>query len=333
MKLNCDITPRKGHITIGLSRACDVVWDTAHGFPYDDSSVETVRLAHLPDDAIFLLSDAWRVLRPGGILAIDAPVGPSWDPDTLLRFCLDDRRAVHSIRAKFRVERLEDHQGSGEHRVRAWLTAEKGRRHHKDLLSRVAGPILYVRSSDEGIGSPKGVLGIRHGVCGDGCLQLHVTGLTHDGKESLRKRAKELRRAARKGLDALGKLGLGRFGSHFDFRLLQDGRSGWQGGEVRRGIGVWSLAEPSPVLFKAVETRHPGPVILVGQREWMDRGREPWIAGGSLLVLIASFRWVAESVQGAEAHDLTVRGAKDATINGVWRFRYLDGWTLRVTKD
>ena len=320
-----------------------MVWDVAHGFPYGDSSVEMVRLSRLPDadGAAFLLSDAWRVLRPGGMLVVDAAVGSTWDPDTLLRFCLDDRRVLHSIRAKFRVERLEDHQEGDGHRVRAWLTAEKGKRHHEDLMAHVRNSILYVRMSGEGAGSPKGVLGIRHGVCGDGCLQLHVTGLTPDGEGLLAGRSKGIRRAARKGVRALRGLGLGRFGSHFDFRLLQDSRTGWQGGEIRCGgsaVESWEPGEPSPVRFKAVETGHPGPIIFVGEREWMARGREPQVIDGSMLVLIDTFRWVAESVQRPEAHDITVRGAKDSTLNGVWRFRHRrtdagGGWTLQITKS
>ncbi len=67
-----------GWITIDVSRECDLYWDLRFGIPFADGTVDKVYSSHLFEhlsyqDGLALLTDAVRVLKPGGSFSIVVP--------------------------------------------------------------------------------------------------------------------------------------------------------------------------------------------------------------------------------------------------------------------
>ena len=62
---------QNGWLTLDLSDACDINWDLSQPLPFPDNSVSRLYpshvLEHFPTKISFrLLSDCYRVLKPGG---------------------------------------------------------------------------------------------------------------------------------------------------------------------------------------------------------------------------------------------------------------------------
>jgi predicted SAM-dependent methyltransferase len=101
--------PNHVNIDIRISTATDVVRDVLRGLPYADSTVDTIRsenfLEHLPQsEAIWIMNEMWRVLRPGGIAYHQIPMAGTtvdyqdpthlsrWHPETFTYFELHHAR-------------------------------------------------------------------------------------------------------------------------------------------------------------------------------------------------------------------------------------------------
>ncbi len=82
--LGCGVNKPEGFI--GVDRrdlpGVDVVHDLSLGIPFDDDSVEALRgrdfFEHMPD-TIAIFNECWRVLKPGGELALEVPRFPHVD--------------------------------------------------------------------------------------------------------------------------------------------------------------------------------------------------------------------------------------------------------------
>ena len=77
LNLGCSTDLRGGEWTnVDIAQPCDVVADLAQPWPWEDSSVDEIYAAdifeHLPN-RIHTMNQAWRVLRPGGILTMECP--------------------------------------------------------------------------------------------------------------------------------------------------------------------------------------------------------------------------------------------------------------------
>jgi predicted SAM-dependent methyltransferase len=89
-------------VNVDIAPPCDVVADLSARWPWDDSSVETIKawdiFEHLPDK-MHTMNEAWRVLVPGGTLDLFIPTTDGrgafqdpthvsfWTPNDLFYFC------------------------------------------------------------------------------------------------------------------------------------------------------------------------------------------------------------------------------------------------------
>ena len=69
---------RPGWLTLDISDGCDLFWDLRNGIPFPDASVETVYSSHLLEHMPYpagqvVLAEAFRVLKPGGLVSICVP--------------------------------------------------------------------------------------------------------------------------------------------------------------------------------------------------------------------------------------------------------------------
>jgi SAM-dependent methyltransferase len=78
MKLNLGCSDRilKGYVNVDLCEPADEIVDLRMPWPWEDNSVEFIMaydiIEHLPDP-IHTMNEAWRVLKEGGIMAIEVP--------------------------------------------------------------------------------------------------------------------------------------------------------------------------------------------------------------------------------------------------------------------
>ena len=87
VNLGCGYRPMKGWVNVDRARGPEVqvVWNLAERLPFPDSTCSAIFSEHViehlsKDDAVRLLSECYRVLRPGGVLRISTP-----DAETYLR--------------------------------------------------------------------------------------------------------------------------------------------------------------------------------------------------------------------------------------------------------
>jgi predicted SAM-dependent methyltransferase len=69
---------QNGWLTLDLSDVCDIYWDLSQPLPFPDGSVSRLYSSHVLEhfsykDLVRLLSDCYRVLKPGGILDACVP--------------------------------------------------------------------------------------------------------------------------------------------------------------------------------------------------------------------------------------------------------------------
>lgn len=67
-----------GWITIDTVNGCDLYWDLREGIPFEDNTVSAIYSSHLFEhldyaDGQVLLSECFRVLKPGGSFSIAVP--------------------------------------------------------------------------------------------------------------------------------------------------------------------------------------------------------------------------------------------------------------------
>lgn len=87
INLGCGIYPEAGFVNVDVDPSVhpDIVRDVTRGLPFGDASVALVRAHHFlehldPDDFLFVISECWRVLVPGGLLDVLVPLGITDDP-------------------------------------------------------------------------------------------------------------------------------------------------------------------------------------------------------------------------------------------------------------
>lgn len=122
MKLNLGSGDTKldGFINVDLDQTkdVDVVADLSQDWPFDDDSVDEIVakdiFEHLPDQ-IHTMNEAFRVLKPGGILHVYVPTTDSlaafadpthksfWNENTFLYFSVDAEVGYSQIVAKFKI--------------------------------------------------------------------------------------------------------------------------------------------------------------------------------------------------------------------------------------
>lgn len=99
LNLGCGNRPKPGAVNVDAAAGphVDLVLDVDdHLWPWPDGTVDEIHAVHLFEhvaDPIGFMCDAWRVLRPGGLLHIEVPHWQSrnafTDP-THRRFCTED---------------------------------------------------------------------------------------------------------------------------------------------------------------------------------------------------------------------------------------------------
>ena len=125
MKLNLGSGFRKqlGYINIDNRQECfpDLIFDLTKGLPYPDNSCSEIRaydfLEHLtPDQALFMIDEVYRVLRPNGKFESFTPSTTGngafmdlhhrsfWNRASWMYFCNDEYRKLYGTKAKFRGE-------------------------------------------------------------------------------------------------------------------------------------------------------------------------------------------------------------------------------------
>lgn len=87
INLGCGIYPLAGFVNIDGDPSVhpDIVRDLSRGLPFSDNVAEEVMASHVlehlsPDDFLFVLSEIYRVLVPGGLAHILVPLGVTADP-------------------------------------------------------------------------------------------------------------------------------------------------------------------------------------------------------------------------------------------------------------
>ena len=103
----------------------DLVCDITTGLPYGDNSIDGARafdfLEHIPQDkVIYVITEIWRVLKPGGIFESftpDAEFGQGffqdpthrspWVENSWLYYSDESYRDLYGIEANFKIERTK----------------------------------------------------------------------------------------------------------------------------------------------------------------------------------------------------------------------------------
>jgi predicted SAM-dependent methyltransferase len=99
VNLGCGYRPMKGWVNVDRARGPEVqvVWDLSKGLPFPDSSCAAVFSEHFIEhitkpDAARLLSECYRILKPGGVLRVSTP-----DAELFLRsYAGDQEFLAHS---------------------------------------------------------------------------------------------------------------------------------------------------------------------------------------------------------------------------------------------
>ena len=147
MKLNLGVGKNRleGYVGLDIRPEVnpDVLCDILQGLPYDDSSVEEVValdfLEHIPiQSTIFVITEIWRVLEPGGIFKSSTPdaehgqgswIDPThvnpWVEGRWLYFSNPACREVYDIEANFEIIKITRR-----------LTDVANRVYHLDVLAR-----------------------------------------------------------------------------------------------------------------------------------------------------------------------------------------------------
>jgi len=119
--------PQKDYINIDIQERVnpDLVCDVTKGLPYEDNSVDEVRafdfLEHIePDKVISVITEIWRVLKPGGkfqSFTPDAEFGQGfyqdpthrnpWTENSWLYYSEEGYRNLYGIEANFKIEKIE----------------------------------------------------------------------------------------------------------------------------------------------------------------------------------------------------------------------------------
>jgi len=127
LKLDLGCGDRKPPGYIGIDKkpgpGVDIVWDLERGIPFPDNKFDVVRawhfLEHMPDP-IFIMDEAWRVLKPSGVLELEVPATPGdgafanpthksyWNRLSFQFYSDDTLRQSCGVRAKFSIEELEE---------------------------------------------------------------------------------------------------------------------------------------------------------------------------------------------------------------------------------
>ncbi|RKY33210.1 MAG: hypothetical protein DRP74_00730 [Candidatus Omnitrophota bacterium] len=124
LNLGCGDNKLPGFVNIDITGHPDLYWDLEHGIPFPNDSVDYVlakhSLEHLSNH-FFIMSEIWRVLKPGGIFEFEFPStkgqgafgNPThkslWNAVTIQFFCEDNLRKSHFIYPKFEIEKLEEY--------------------------------------------------------------------------------------------------------------------------------------------------------------------------------------------------------------------------------
>jgi predicted SAM-dependent methyltransferase len=79
--------PLPGYVNIDADPSVnpDIVRDITRGLPFADDSVDEVRAWHVlehlaPDDLLFVVSESYRILKPGRMFDVQVPLGVTDDP-------------------------------------------------------------------------------------------------------------------------------------------------------------------------------------------------------------------------------------------------------------
>lgn len=127
INLGCGYNHIEGYINIDNREETkpDMVADILEGLPFDDNSVDEVRahdfLEHIPiGTAISVITEIWRVLKPGGIFdsltpstdgrgAFQDPNHLSfWNRNSWLYYSNKEHRDLYGIKADFTITDIED---------------------------------------------------------------------------------------------------------------------------------------------------------------------------------------------------------------------------------
>lgn len=92
LNLGCSDRHERGYVNVDVCEPADVIADLRKAWPWDDNSVDEIRawdiFEHLPDK-IHTLNEAYRVLKPRGILEMVVPTTDgrgAWQDPTHVSF-------------------------------------------------------------------------------------------------------------------------------------------------------------------------------------------------------------------------------------------------------
>ena len=124
LNLGCGKSKEAGYINIDIRESVnpDLIIDITKGFPFEDNSVDEIRafdvLEHIPIlSTTFVMEEAWRVLKPGGMFVTftpDAEYGQGafmdpthinfWTEGRFAYYCHPVYREYYGTKANFEVE-------------------------------------------------------------------------------------------------------------------------------------------------------------------------------------------------------------------------------------
>lgn len=153
LNLGCGLDHKPGYLNVDQVEPADLIVDLAGHWPFDDSSVDEI-FAHGVFQClkkIHAMNEAWRVLKPGGILNLAVPcihrIGGNVNPAAFANpahvsyWTLEDCGYYPEERGRLEIARGIEAQ----FRVRSWSLGEDVSMRTRRLGNRILGQLEAVK--------------------------------------------------------------------------------------------------------------------------------------------------------------------------------------------